>query len=133
METIAAVNDSDTDFERFLEFAKSKGGAQCLCAVICEAEILEDAGGISLSPVTCIDKVLEQISSFQDLINAGSLIGHDWEVMCITMLESESGQVPTAIETNKRLDVMLEFIRQGKANKLVIFDRNQQFIKLPDY
>lgn len=133
METIAAVNDSDTDFERFLRYAKSKGSAQSLCAVVCEAEILEDAGGISLMPVTCIDKLLAQINSFQDVVNAGGLIGHDWEVMCITMLESEGDLVPTAIETNKRLDVMLEFIRQGKANKFVIFDRNQQFIKLPDY
>lgn len=133
MDTIAAVNDSDTDFERFLDFARQKGSAQCLCAVVCEAEILEDAGGISLMPVTCIDKALEHITNYQDVINAGGLIGQDWEVMCITMLEGESGNVPTAIETNKRLDIMLEFIRQGKANKLVIFDRNQQFIKLPDY
>ena len=130
METISAVDESGTDFERFLSFARKKEGVHCLCAVVCEAQILEDEDGISLMPVTCIDKPLQNINSYQDVINAGGLIGHDWEMMCITMLEGENGHIATAIETNKRLDVMLEFIRQGKANKMLIFDRNQQHIKL---
>jgi hypothetical protein len=49
------------------------------------------------------------------------------------MLEGIGGNIATAIETNKRLDVMLEFLRQGKADKMVIFDRNQQHIRLTDY
>lgn len=133
MEKVSVVNDSATDFERFLSFARQRENPQCLCAVVCEAALLEEGEGISLKPVTCIDLPLNKITSFQDVINAGGLLGHDWEVMCITMLEGIGGNIATAIETNKRLDVMLEFLRQGKADKMVIFDRNQQHIRLTDY
>ena len=133
MEKLSVVDDSGTDFERFLSFARKKGNAQCLCAVVCEAALLEEGEGISLKPVTCIDLPLSKISGFQDVVNAGGLLGHDWEVMCISMLEGIGGNIATAIETNKRLDVMLEFLRQGQADRMVIFDRNQQHIRLSDY
>ena len=119
-----------TDFERFLAYAREKGEPQCLCAVVCQAEIMEEGDGISLMPVTCIDKPLHRIQCYRDVVDAGGLTGHDWEVMCITMLEGENGSIATAMATNKRLDVMLEFIRQGQATRMLIFDRNEQYIKL---
>lgn len=130
MQTISAVNQSDSDFDRFLDYAGQKSELQCLCAVVCEAAFLEAGDGISLSPVTCIDKPMHQITCYQDVINAGGLLGQDWDVMCVTVLSSQGDVMPTAIETNKRLDVMLELIRQGRADQLVIFARNEEHIRL---
>ena len=57
-------------------------------------------------------------------------MGQDWDLMCITMLLGENGSIATAIETNKRLDVMLELIRQGQADKMVIFARDEEHVRL---
>lgn len=125
--------ETETDFERFLAFARNRQNPQCLCAVVCEAALLDEGEGISLNPVTCIDLPLHKINGFHDVVNAGGLVGHDWELMCISMLEGPDGNIATAIETNRRLDVMLAYIRQGRADKMVLFDRNQQHIRLNEY
>lgn len=133
MEKISVVEDSKTDFQRFLEYARKKEVPQVLCSIVCEAALLEEGEGISLMPVTTVDLPLQKICGYQDVLNAAGLIGQDWELMCITMLEDPDGNMPSAIDTNKRLDVMLALIRQGRADKMVMFDRSQQFIKLGEY
>ncbi|MBR9913119.1 MAG: hypothetical protein GYB33_22495 [Gammaproteobacteria bacterium] len=123
----------ETDFDRFITYAGERQGPQVLCAVVCAAAMLEEGEGISLSPVTCIDLPLHKIKGYQDVINAGGLLGHDWEVMCITMLDGQDGNIANAIDTNKRLDLMLGLIKQGRADRMLMFDRSEQHIRLADY
>jgi len=126
---IALEQPGDSDFDRFIRFARQRSGPQILCAVVCEAAPLEEGYGISLSPVTCIDLPVERVTKFRDVVAAGGAIG-DWDVMCVTVLANEAGVMPTAIETNKRLDVMLALIRQGMADRMVIFASNEDYLTL---
>lgn len=130
MEKISVIDESRTDFDNFLSYGKQREEPQSICAVICEAAFLEEGEGISLSPVTCVDQPLHKVSKFQDLVNAGGLMGQDWDVMCITMLLGKDGNIPTAIETNKRLDVMLDLIRMGQADKMVIFAKDEEHLRI---
>ena len=130
MEKISVVDEARTDFDNFLSYGKQREEPQTICAVVCEAAFMEEGEGLSLSPVTCVDKPLQKINNFQDLVNAGGRMGQDWDMMCITMLLGENGSIATAIETNKRLDVMLELIRQGQADKMVIFARDEEHVRL---
>ena len=88
---------------------------------------------VSLMPVTCVDRPSEEIKSFNDIVLSGGLSDKEWDVVCITVLLGANGTIPTAIETNKRLDVMLELIRQGATDKLVVFDNNLHHIQLECY
>lgn len=120
----------ESDFDRFVEYAQTKRGAQVICAVACEAAPLEEGFGISLRPITCIDLPLQRIERFRDLVNAGGLAGQDWDAMCITVLEADGGSSPKAIDINLRQDVMLSLIQQGRADRMVIFASNEEYLKL---
>lgn len=130
MSAIPVASREQTDFDRFMDYARKQQGGQVLCAAACEAAPLEEGFGISLSPVTCIDLPLHRTERFRDLVNAGGLAGHDWDVMCVTVLTGQDGALPTAIEVNQRQDVMLALIQQGRADRMVIFASNEEFLKL---
>jgi len=125
--------EKNKDFQSFLEFASKKEGSQCLCAVFCRATVDDIdrlyTSGKSLMPVMCVDKSLHRLKQFKDLTSDSSLIGIDWELLCVSVLVGKDGMMPTAIETNKRLDIMLELIRRGDTSKLVIFDREGNHVK----
>lgn len=126
------INDIKSDFDSFLSIAHQKQLPQRLCVVVCQSSLKGNSGDqrISLMPVTCVDRPCEKINSFNDIIMSGGLSDKEWDVVCITVLLGANDTMATAIETNKRLDVMLELIRQGATDKLVVFDSNARHIKL---
>lgn len=128
------TEEKNQDFQSFLEYASKKEGSQCLCAVFCHsaADDIDRlyTSGKSLMPVMCVDKSLHRLGQFKDLASDSSLVGIGWDVVCISVLVGRNGMMPTAIETNKRLDVMLELIRRGDTGKLVMFDREGRHVKL---
>jgi hypothetical protein len=126
--------DKNPDFQSFLDYASKKEGSQCLCAVFCHSAADEIdrlyTSGKDIMPVMCVDKSLHRLTQFKDLTSDPSLIGIGWDLVCISVLIGRDGMMPTAIETNKRLDVMLELIRRGNTSKLVMFDREGRHVKL---
>ncbi len=81
------------------------------------------AGG-ALEPVMYADKGVDEISSFEDLVEqaeaTGKHLGKDtmdanWDMVIVGCLGGYGARVPTEMEAQGPLDDMLRAIRQGKA------------------
>ena len=122
-----------THFQQLLHAAASEPEHQRLLFVFAGAELPADATpaqragfeagqGGTLEPLACVDKRVEDLGSFEDLVAESRQASPPWQVVFIAGLPGVDGQPPTADMVDDALDAMVEGVRTGSFGGFLALD-----------
>jgi hypothetical protein len=122
--TLAAMT-SPSHFELLLQAAASQPEPQRLLFVFAGAELPADATpaqrerfeagqGGALTPLTCVDKAVDDLASFEALVAESREAGPPWQVVFIVGLAGTGGQAPSPARVDSALQAMVENVRAGR-------------------
>ncbi len=120
--------------------AHAQSQPQCLLFVFTRSDLPEDCNeteierfnagiGGHLIPVICVDKSLDQISNFTDLVEESKNTDQDWKIVFVAALSGTAGILPTAALIEQALNSMVESIQQGLITNYIAFDREGQVVQ----
>ncbi|MGB5833154.1 MAG: ribonucleotide reductase subunit alpha [Thiohalocapsa sp.] len=85
----------------------------------------------TISPVVCVDKLPEEIESFESLVAEADQFSSDWDMILCAGLSGADGKPPTSVEAEPHLDKMVEDVRMGQdLSKYLILDRNEHIVNM---
>ena len=101
---------SDADAEQRAAFARGEGGA--------------------LVPAACVDKTLDELSTFTAFAEEAGRLVPDWVIVFASSLAGRMGAAPSAAEADAPLQRMVEMIRAGDIDSLLPFNRQGEPVRL---
>jgi hypothetical protein len=93
-----------------------------------EAERFHAGQGGTLTPIMYVDKTLDELSSFSDMVTESQKMGEKWKIVFIAALSGRNGVLPSSSETQTTLDMMVKSIQQGIVSKFLAYDSNGQSV-----
>ncbi len=129
------TSDSDIgDFDSLLEAAKTQLEPQRLLFVFAEKkldphhteaqrEAFERGEGGHLEPKLLVDKLPEEVASFEALVAESEHTGQHWDIMFVSSMEGRGGIPPSSDEADQPLRFMITAINEGNVSDLAAFDR----------
>jgi hypothetical protein len=85
----------------------------------------------TISPVMCVDKLPEQLTSFSALTAEADAIEKNWNFVFIASLSGEQGQAPSTEQAEPFLNKMANDVEMGnQVDRYIILDRDEQPIEL---
>ncbi|AHI29448.1 ribonucleotide reductase subunit alpha [Marinobacter similis] len=128
-------------YRDLVEAADTQSEPQRFLFVFCEAELPDDASseekqrfesgvGGALTPVVCVDKLVDEARSFDSLVEESQSTGHHWDVVFVAALSGRAGQSPTADEAQQPMQMMVETIRLGKVANYLPFSRTGELLMI---
>lgn len=123
------------NYESLLSAAKDQAEPQRLLFVFLKASLPEDhegeeenrfnAGeGGTLQPVICVDKTLDELGSFTDLVSESEKTGQDWQMVLVASLSGRHGVAPTSDAALEPLKMMVHTVETGgDLSNFMAFDR----------
>jgi len=85
----------------------------------------------TITPVMCVDKLPEELSSFKVLVEEADSIEKSWNFVFIASLSGQNGTPPTTDEAEPYLNKMTHDIESGhEIGRYVIFDRQENAIEI---
>ena len=130
-----------TDYETLLVAGKQQTEPQRFLFVFLKASLPEDhededayrfhsGQGGALEPIMYVDKALDDLSSFSDLVVESEQMGQDWTIVLIACLSGMNGVVPSSDEAVQPLEMMVQTVQNGgDLSKYMAFDRNGALIQ----
>jgi len=116
--------DTPSPFARLLAAAAAQPEPQRLLFVFAGADLPADAtpaqrarfeqgAGGELTPLMCVEKTLDELTSFQALVDESTQVGPPWQVVFAAGLAGKNGELPSGAQTQAALTTMVERIRGG--------------------
>lgn len=113
-----------TPFEQLLGAAAGQPEPQVLLFVFAGAELPGDATpaqqarfaqgtGGALAPLMCVEKTLDELSTFDALVAESRSVGPDWQVVFVAGLSGSNGRPPEARSVHVALQTMVERVKRG--------------------
>ena len=91
-----------------------------------ETEDSENVQSGTLSPVMCVDKLPEDIESFEVLTAEADGISTDWDFLITVGLAGKNGMPPTEEEAEPFLNKMANDLSLGQSmSEYLVFDRDE--------
>ena len=85
----------------------------------------------TITPVMCVDKLPEELTTYDALIKEADSIAKDWNFVFIASLSGDNGKAPSTEDAEPFLNKMTNDIETGNGvNRYVIFDREENPIEL---
>ena len=124
-----------SDYETLLSAAKQQSEPQRLLFVFlrtslpdehdeAEASNFEAGQGGLLQPVMCVDKTLDELGSFADLVAESAHTGEDWQIVIIAALSGKNGITPNSADAEKPLKMMVHSVESGgDLSRFMAFDK----------
>ncbi len=117
-------------FDQLLQAAAAQPEPQRLLFVFAAAELPDDAtpaqrqrfaagAGGALAPVCCVDKGLEELADFEQLVAQSHAAGPPWHVVFAAGLAGGGGRPPSAQQVQRALEAMVERVRSGTIGNLL--------------
>lgn len=128
-------------FDDLLRAARAQPEPQRLLMVFAGAVLPEDstpeqragfaAGeGGALEPLMSVDKDPAELASFAALLAESQRHGQGWAIVLAGCLGGRAGRLPSAEETDRALERMIESVKSGRLGNLISFDRHGQSVVL---
>lgn len=129
-----------TDFASLLTVARQQPDPQKLLFLFLEKSISDDnkankqtsfnAGtGGELSPVMTLEKSLDDLTTFQDLVAESREQKRDWHIVLVAALGGKNGELPDTETAFKNLDNMIKTVESGgNISKYLAFQINGDLI-----
>ena len=131
----ARTMDKTSAFDQLLQAAAVQPEAQRLLFVFAAAGLPDDAtpaqrqgfaagDGGTLEPLVCVDKGLDELSSFAALVTESRArdAAAPWQVVFAAGLAGRSGRAPSADQVETALQTMVQDIRSGKLARFLALD-----------
>lgn len=130
-----------SSFEDLLSAARQQHEPQRLLFVFATAELPEDstpdqaarfrAGqGGALTPLMCVDKVPDEITTFSALAEESRQFGQDWTLVFVSSLSGQAGREPSSQDADAPLQRMVEAIKAGTVSQFIPFDAQGEPVQL---
>lgn len=128
------------NFADLLTAAKQQSEPQLLLLVFAKAEMpesptaeqtkeFESGQGGNLTPVLCVDKYPENLSTFSALVAESKETGHDWDVVFISSMSGVAGHAPTPEQAEQPLQMMVQAIHSGNIANFLAMNKNGESIQ----
>lgn len=125
--------NSPTPFEQLRQAAAAQPEPQRLLFVFAAAELPTDASpeqrrrfeaaqGGALAPVTCVDKGLEDLGTFEELVTESRYTTPAWQVVFIAGLPGRGGKPPSAQQIDGALQTMVDNVKAGNFRGFLALD-----------
>ena len=129
------------NFNTLLQVAHSQPQAQRLLFVFAAVELPDDATaqqkvefeageGGALTPLMCVDKGLDELSTFEALAQEAQLLDSRWAMVFAAALAGASSTHPTSVDAEPHLQSMVEAIKRGELGRYLAFDRQGHSMQL---
>lgn len=129
-----------SSYSDLLSAAKLQAQPQRLLFAFAKAELPVDAGsaeqqrfaakqGGALAPVMCVDKLADELSSFEKLVEESCQTGEHWDVVFVTTMSGRDGREPPHSEAEAPLKMMIESIRNGQIEHFLAFNREGELLQ----
>ncbi len=90
-----------------------------------EAMNFHSGQGGELEPVMCVDKALDELGSFADLVTESESMEQNWQIVLVACLSGRGGIAPTPDEATQPLKMMVQTVEQGgNLSNFLAFDKN---------
>lgn len=128
-------------YTQLIEAALSQPEPQRLLFVFARAELpvghtgkqkqeFEQGDGGTLNPVLCVDKLPDEVRTFQTLVDESLHTGISWDVAFVAALAGRAGQVPNSDEAAQPLHLMMNKINSGQITDFLAFSRQGEILNL---
>jgi hypothetical protein len=87
------------------------------------------AGRATLVPVMCVDKQVGELDTFPHLVEEAQAMGQPWDVLLVSTLSGNGGQLPDARQTEDGLHALIQAIRMGQMERMLAFDRGGDLLR----
>jgi hypothetical protein len=129
-----------SSYSDLLSAAASQAQPQRLLFAFAKAELPNDAGAVeqerfaakqggALAPVMCVDKLVDDLSSFEKLVEESRQTGAHWDIVFVSSLSGRNGQAPGQDEAEAPLKMMIESIRNGQIGNFLAFNREGDLVQ----
>jgi len=119
-----------SNFKKMVDAAEAQDQPQRLLIMLAKSEIETDdkekgmAG--TITPVICVDKTPDEITTFKDFVAEADSINPDWDMMFIAGLAGENDEMPTPEEADPILNKMVNDLMSGQdLSRYLVLDRNE--------
>ncbi|MCK9534108.1 MAG: ribonucleotide reductase subunit alpha [Pseudomonas sp.] len=130
-----------SNYDDLLQAAKEQAEPQLLLFVFTKAELPEDATEIekenfaqglggTLTPVVCVDKSPEELSSFADLLEESKKTGQDWDVVFVSTMSGHGGIAPNSDQAEQPLQMMVQAIQAGGIGSFLAFSNSGEILDI---
>lgn len=96
-----------------------------------QAQRFHAGQGGELHPVMCVDKHLDELTTFTDLVTEAENMEQDWQMVLIGCLSGNNGVAPSTDDAEQPLMVMVQAVQNGgDLSKYLAFDRRGTLVQL---
>ncbi|MFA7438479.1 ribonucleotide reductase subunit alpha [Castellaniella sp.] len=122
-------------FDDLLQAARLQDQPQRLLFVFADSSVPDDATpaqkeqyargeGGELTPILCVDKTPDQLTSFSALVQESTLTGKGWHVVFVAAMADQSAFLPDNKDVDLAFQRMTQMIKYGTIGSLLAFDRS---------
>jgi hypothetical protein len=89
-----------------------------------EARFNEGQGG-ALQPLMCVDKPVDELTTFEALVEESKQMSDDWQIVIIAAMSGRAGIMPNSDEAKQPLEMMVQAVEQGgDLSRFMAFDKS---------
>lgn len=135
------MSTSPSAFDQLLAAAAAQAEQQVLLFVFASAELPADATpaqhasfeqgrGGALTPLMCVEKSLDELSSFDALVAESRSVGPPWDLLFAAGLSGRDGQPPPSQQVETALRTMIERVKDGRIDGLLALSSHGEALTL---
>ena len=117
-----------SNFQSLITAAKQQSQPQRLLFLFAKAETEDNKKSGqqrgTLSPLMCVDKLPDELTTFANFSDEADAISPDWDFMLAVGLSGQNGKAPSSHDAEPFLNQMVSNLTAGQdLSQYVIFDR----------
>lgn len=89
-----------------------------------QAQRFHAGHGGALNPIMYVDKTLDELSNFSDLVKESQQMGQQWHIVFVAALAGRDGVLPGSGEAQAALEMMVKSVQQGAISNFLAYDRD---------
>ena len=78
-----------------------------------EKKNFENGQGGALQAIMCVDKDVEELTTFENLVAESEEMGKEWQIVLMAGLAGKNGNVPTSEDAEEPLKSMVNMVQNG--------------------